>query len=336
MRRTRFLLLLTLSLLVLLGLFAGSWTPEHPAAAQFVPTFTPLFQGTYIPPSPTPASCLEPLPFDSGDTIALIGGIAIRSQPNTGAALLIQFPERRNFTVVAGPICQGGFNWWQIRGHGLTGWAAEGRRDVYWMRLIVDATAGEQCLPPLSLVPGERFEVLNNIRIRAEPSTNALTRTIVSADNSVVILGGPRCAEGYNWWQVRATVLGFVYEGWMAEGTRFGEAYIEVPPEGDGTVCARSLMLQPGDRAWVDYNDGNPKNLRSAPDTSAPILYELFKNVPLTILGGPVCSDSYNWWRVRVLSSTPVEGWLSEGGPPAYWIRRQNRSFIPMTAVPED
>ena len=26
------------------------------------------------------------------------------------------------------------------------------------------------------------------------------------------------------------------------------------------------------------------------------------------IIGGPICADSYNWWNVRVLSSTPFEG----------------------------
>jgi hypothetical protein len=125
------------------------------------------------------------------------------------------------------------------------------------------------------------------------------------------------CASNINWWKVRATVVGVVYDGWVAESVPTRDPFFVIatrPP------CDFPLRLQIGEQARVIYSDAQPKRLRAEPSTRGAILAELIENVPLQILDGPVCSDTYNWWRVRVLSSSPVEGWLAEGGPSNYWI----------------
>ncbi len=330
MTRNRLTWILPLVLLVVVAL-AGLTLPLVSAAApeidrvlaqEFTATSGVAFP-TLEPRTATPEFCLTPLDFKVGDTVVLIPGISVRTGPSPDTPLIIQYNDRREFTIVGGPICVDGFNYWNIAGHRINGWVAEGRGTAYWLSLV--RRAGEPvtpCLTPLKLVVGERFELLNNIRIRADPTLAGLTRTIVPAASSVVVLGGPECADGYNWWNVRAVVLGVTYEGWMAEADRFGEAFVDVPPEGDGTVCDSPLYLDIGDRVRVTYTDNQPKNLRNAPDTSAAVMYELLKNTPMVIIGGPLCADSYNWWQVRVLASSEVVGWMAEGGPAQYWIAR--------------
>lgn len=288
------------------------------------PTTTPfVFFPTALTPSLTPTACLAPQDFKLGDTVVLIGGISIRAEPNPNSALLANFQDRREFIITDGPSCFGGFNFWGIQGHGIRGWVAEGRGTQYWLRLVSrGGTPTVPCLTPLRLVTGENFLLIYNVRIREAPTLDALTRTVVQADTNVVILEGPTCADGYNWWRVRAVVLGVTYEGWMAEGSRFGEVYVEITPEGDGTVCAYPLNLKAGERVRVIYDDLIPKNLRNAPDLQAALLYELVEGVPMVILGGPICADSYNWWQVRILASNEVVGWIAEGGPGNYWIAR--------------
>lgn len=298
-------------------------TTPTPFPSQTPQGFVPT---TAVPRSPTAtlANCLTPLDFRVGDTIVLIGGISIRAQPNPDSALLIQFPDRREFTIVGGPVCRDGFNYWHIQGHGLTGWAAEGRIDVYWMSLV--RRSGEPlvpCLTPLKLVTGEKFKITFNVRVRAEPTLESFTRTVVPSGDTVTILEGPTCADGYNWWKVRAVVLGVTYDGWMAEASRARtQTYINPPTREPGSICDFPLYLDIGERVRVIYNDGIPKRLRSAPSTSAPVLYELIQEVPMIIIGGPVCADTYNWWQVRVLASTEVIGWIAEGGPAQYWIAK--------------
>lgn len=320
MAKGRMFVLAGLGVILFVALWLSLRTTQK-TDAQDAFTTTPVIVGTRIVPTATFANCLPPLDFEAGDIIVLQSGISVRVAPSASSPLLEQFPELRRFTVVEGPVCQDGFNWWRIRGHGLNGWAAEGRGNDYWMWLV-ESVAGEACGIPLDLVPGERFELLNNVRVRAEPSLEALTLTVAPADSSVIILGDPQCTDGLNWWPVRATVLDIVYDGWMAEANRDGDSLIDVPPDGDGTICRNPLNLSMGDRARVTYRDGVPKRLRAAPNLNATVLYELVLNVPLEIVGGPVCAATYNWWQVRVLASTEVVGWLAEGGPAQYWIRK--------------
>lgn len=349
----RSLVLMSLLMAALLVvMFAAAPAPRSTAQGGITPTitllpsFTPLptstdlvpAVATPLPASATPSFCITPLDFKVGDTVVLISGISVRAAPDPDSALIINYQDRREFLIVGGPVCTYGFNFWNIQGHGINGWVAEGRGSVYWLRLVRRAGEPEMpCLTPLKMTTGERFDVLNNVRIREAATLTALTRTVVPAGSFVTILSGPKCAEGYNWWQVRATVVGVVYEGWMAEGNRYGDTYVNVPPEGDGTVCDFPLHLDIGQRVQVMYNDGKPKNLRNAPDTSATILYELVEGVPMIIIGGPICADTYNWWQVRILSSTEVIGWIAEGGPANYWIgvnELPGRGQFPGTPAP--
>lgn len=324
--------------LVLLVGFAAAYTiaPRPPIVAQgFTPSVTPQFVGTLVTPSATPAFCITPLPLKQGDIIAVTPGVIIRSEPNASSALMGNFNERVQMRIIGGPVCNGGFNWWNVTGQGVTGWVAEGRGTGYWVRFVSnDPRATPQCASSLKLVSGERLTVTGNVRIRMDPSLESLPLTVVPFGSQVIVLQGPLCGSGLNWWKVRAEVVGVIYDGWMAEAEPSGDLLVEVTAVGDGTVCDFPLNFIAGDRARVTYRDHIPKRLRSFPDLNAPILYDLVLNVPVEIIGGPVCADTYNWWQVKVLASEPVIGWIAEGGPAQYWLAPVIRTERTATPTP--
>lgn len=339
---------LALPVLLLFGILIVRLTPHAPSQAQFItltptpaflfatptPTPTEIFVGTFIAPSPTFEFCNTPIPALPGDTLSISPGVNIRAQPSASSALLANFSERVLMRVVGGPVCQGGFLWWNVTGNGVTGWVSEGRGALYWVRFFgADPNRPAECPPPLALAEGVRFTLNFNVRLRSDPGLQGRTITVAPAGDAVTILSDePVCADGLNWWRARATVVGVVYDGWMAESDNRGTVLVDVPPVGDGSICDFPLNLRIGDRARVTYRDGIPKRLRNQPNLNATVLYDLVLNVPLEIVGGPVCSGSYNWWQVRVLASEPVIGWMAEGGPAQYWIAPVVRA--PLTPTP--
>jgi hypothetical protein len=56
----------------------------------------------------------------------------MRDAPVTGA-VLTQIPSGGTFTVLAGPTCANGMNWWQVNYNGTVGWTAEGDASGYWL-----------------------------------------------------------------------------------------------------------------------------------------------------------------------------------------------------------
>lgn len=294
--------------------------------------------------SPTPEDlvgeddCYPPQPFSEGDTVFIKAGVNIRDEPSQSSALVwntmydnvdergrpLDIPLAIPARVVGGPVCAQGYNWWQVTGLDNPGWVAEGRPDEsgYWV-YIPGVGAFAQCDTVYNLRVGQTVDLVDNARVREAADPNSLTKIVVPLGTPVQIIGGPTCIEPYLWWQVRVTVLGFTYEGWMAEAAA-GFYYLvpqDLPTLEDGTLCANPLNLTIGARAEVDYFTGPPKTLRIAPDLQSAALFTLVDGVPLIIEGGPICADNFNWWQVRVLGGVQVIGWLSEGSPGiGYWI----------------
>lgn len=121
--------------------------------------------------------------------------------------------------------------------------------------------------------------------VAREPSTYATTITVVPYTATIVVLEGPTCNEGYNWWRVRTRVVDVVYEGWIAESARAGGAeYVNVPRQPDRHA---PLRLDIGGQALGDDNDDNSeKRLRSAPTVNSGIIAELIENVPRSSWAG--------------------------------------------------
>lgn len=305
------------------------------------PTPIPIAPGQpVVPPTPTLDLnvCLPPLPVQIGQTIFVKPGVNIRSQPNESSAIVWNTslnnvdergqPNRRLVNVparvVGGPVCSGALNWWQIVGLGAPGWVAEGRPERGGLFIIVPAQAEAGCASRYSIRAGTTVDLLLNARVRAEPNKRASVLTVAPAGTPVEVLSGGECVDGLIWRRVRVVVVGVTYEGWMAEGDggQFWLVPRDLPNEADGTLCGPPLALSVGQRAAVSTGGvGRAIALRSSPSRDAPLLFSLVDGVPLVIEGGPVCSGNLNWWRVSVLASQPVVGWMAEGSRGVgYWI----------------
>lgn len=301
----------------------------------------PITPGTPIfirQPTLSPDSCFRPLPIVIGGTLFIKSGVNIRSVPDESGPLVWNTvvgnrdedgnvsSDLTEVTVVGGPICSDGYNWWNITDFAdAPGWVSEGRPDDdfgYWV--IAPALIDEGCTPDFTFQIGEIARVLRNARIREIPNTDFRTVTVVPINTPIQIIGGPVCDGDFLWWFVRATVAGFTYQGWMREGDE-NLSYLvpfDLAPD-TRSVCANPRTFFRGMRGYVAYPPGEaPKNLRTQPSRSAPILFTLVDGVPFVVLDGPVCNNDLNWWLVQVLTSNPVSGWITEGSPfTGYWLQ---------------
>ena len=303
-----------------------------PGAPLSTPTATPEL----------PGGCYSPLPLSIGEAAFIKPGVNIRNIPNESGALVwntiyenldeegrvIDNPLAVPVTIQEGPVCDQGYNWWRVTGTGNPGWVAEGRPDEgYWI-LYSGAATSASCENPYDFAIGQQVDLQYNARVREAPTRQGLTRTVAPFGTPVSILGGPQCVESLLWWYVRVTVVNAVYEGWMAATNEDVDLLLppDLPSLEDGTLCANPLSFAPGDRGYVTYRSGPPKSLRAAPGTDSEFLFSLVRNVPFIIEDGPVCRENLNWWKIRVLASSPVVGWMAEGSPGiGYWIVREIR-----------
>ncbi len=61
------------------------------------------------------------------------GANVLRVQPDVKAASITTLPAGSAFTITDGPVCAGGYVWWQVSYQQATGWTAEGQGDQYWL-----------------------------------------------------------------------------------------------------------------------------------------------------------------------------------------------------------
>lgn len=325
--------------LVLLMIFAAATTIA--LAQTATPSPTPLFVPTAVPVTlgpPTPTvffvgtpqvqlsatpGCAAPLPIVAGQTAYVRGGVYLRSGPGLSNPIANYYTEPTIVTVVGGPSCDGSrYNWWQVRGPGVDGWVAEGVPGRYWVE-AGPAPAGTTCGAAVSLTLGEIARLLRDVNVRDQPNESGLVLTVAPTGASVTVLDGPRCADGRQWWQVSVTVLDVLYTGWIADGqAEGGEDYLISEAALKASICAVPLRFAPGVRGYVNYRDGIPKSLRSAPSAESELVATLLDGIGFEVIGGPVCAENFNWWQIQIVSRPDVTGWIAEGGPPNYWISR--------------
>ncbi len=58
----------------------------------------------------------------------------LRSQPSLNGSQIGLIPTNEIFTVIDGPVCANGIQWWQVDYNGRTGWTAEGQNGTYYIR----------------------------------------------------------------------------------------------------------------------------------------------------------------------------------------------------------
>lgn len=184
-----------------------------------------FFGGRYlIFPVIDPATvCPTPLTLPAGTQTALFNGLRVRAAPGLTGLVLTVAPASAVATVVDGPVCADGFNWWlvdvTVLGLVYRGWVAEG----FAGRPFVDEP-GEPpavCSPPLPFTVGSRgfvsYRDFQPKSLRAAPGRDAELLFTLIDGVAFEVIGGPVCADGFNWWHVQIISRPDAV-GWIAEG----------------------------------------------------------------------------------------------------------------------
>lgn len=279
------------------------------------------------------AGCGTSLAITPGMRINTRPGIYIRNLPTRSGGIAEYLQESYTLRVLDGPRCADGLNWWQVTGPAdiNPGWVAEKETPTgRYLIFPIEEDPTALCPEPLNLVNGSRLPLLNDVRIRQEPDLNALVLHVAPTGETATIISGPECVGTLNWWLVQVPWQGIIIQGWMAEG-RFGDTFLPNPdlPSPDA-ICGPPIpRLGVGDRAQVNVEDFKPKHLRAVPGLDGAILYALIEGIAFDVLAGPVCADNLNWWQIQIVSRPDVIGWLSEGGPGNYAIKRFTQDRLP-------
>lgn len=175
-------------------------------------------------------------------------GNNLRIAPRDDATVLGVMPQGEIFTVLDGPTCVGGINWWQIRRwDAQTGWSTEGSGGTYWLEPWPQAGATVPTSAPPSAEAGR-------IAFIRSDNGNSGSLYVMAADGS-----GARPVSG--------TVPGVAEAAWSPDGTRLAftggseaganRLYV-VNADGSG------LIEMPGDYATVVTPKWSPDGTRLA------------------------------------------------------------------------
>lgn len=177
----------------------------------------------------------------------------IRNAPSGGQVM--QIPEGTVATVIDGPSCSNGYQWWNLSlENGTGGWAAEGNTDSYFLEpyngilpvsppllvgpspttvppvnAIVAIPANCELSPPTRLQAGMLAHIVGTDGTLAmyTNATDEVPAHQLAVGTNLTILDGPRCKSGLRVWHVSAIVNGSSVLGWVAEG--FGQTYYLMP-----------------------------------------------------------------------------------------------------------
>ncbi len=187
----------------------------------------------------------------------------IRDSATTSGQQIGQIPGGGVFDVLEGPECVEGYLWWGVNFQGLEGWTVEGNASDYFVE-PVDPNAPTATLVPVGEIqscpagtaPEPRLVVgmwghtssnTSTSRVRSAPSVNAEQIGQIEPADVFLVLDGPICADGYNWWQIRTSIYHFLetdlnaVQGWTAEGQ--GSSYFVEPIPATATPTASNTRL---------------------------------------------------------------------------------------------
>lgn len=192
---------------------------------------------------------------------------------------------------------------------------------------------------PPRLRVGENARVLpgtaNNLR--GNPSLSGGLTGRIPGGRKIAVLDGPRCSDGYVWWQVNYN--GSV--GWTAEGE--GNDYWIEPLDSSSSSSSSSVstvadhtstsssdecpgamdsIFSVGDTAVVDF--GNRSALRVLTRIgggAGQTIAQAYNDDEMVLLDGPECGDWNNdkawYWYVNFQG---YKGWVAESSPTSRWL----------------
>lgn len=161
---------------------------------------------------------------------------------------------------------------------------------------------------------------VDDLNMRAEPSTSADVVDQLAAGVELEVLDGPVEAEEYTWYQVRVTATGG-NTGWVAQDFLDG---LQAP--------AAEATPVPDDTAAEDATDGTGETaapaggtfaagdtvvttednvrIRSEGSLAGNIVNAFPAGTEYQITGDPVEADGYTWYPVALVSDESITGWM--------------------------
>jgi hypothetical protein len=146
--------------------------------------------------------------------------------------------------------------------------------------------------------------------------------TFLNAVLNVHLEDGTRIQYGGDWARVGVTQVGYVpaKETLRRILDSFHQTYLT-------PACAMGWsQLFPGRFAVVTGGPDDPPNrVRSAPDTSAGFLTQIYPGDIVVVLEGPVCAGSLVFWKVQSDLIPGGAGWTAEGDGVEYFLEPYQR-----------
>jgi hypothetical protein len=140
----------------------------------------------------------------------------------------------------------------------------------------------------------------------------------------------------YPWIPVRHAAFYIVWKGTgsstgnQASGGNTGGS-VTIPNQTSQTCQnTRPTRLAPGGNAVLDSSTCN--NVRSQPNTQAPIIGQIHPGQIIRIVAGPECNGDMVWWFMTDVQG--LSGWTSEGSLSTYWLAPHRGAISPSTAQP--
>jgi hypothetical protein len=234
---------------------------------------------------------------------------ALHLAPDINSGTAGDIPPESILTVLNGPECAAVYNWWQVNYNGVIGWIPENEGSIYWLEPYTPVTC--PLAPQLNLNASAMVALgLPNV-LRSAPGLgddSAITGQIPGG-GYVLVIDGPQCADGYNWWLVNYGGL----TGWTAEGET--NEYWVVP-----LICPNSPPSRFVPTMQGIVLPGEPNVLRSQPGTTSDsiILGEIAPGEIFTVVTGPQCgNDGRLWWQILYENRL---SWTPEGDGDTYWL----------------
>lgn len=212
----------------------------------------------------------------------------------------------RTLTISVAPVSTTGRTWYGVFGGTGTGGG--------WI------DAADIGLPPQPISAiGDLYRVTSTMNFRSAPGTGASIIGTLNEGSTGQVIGGPRDANGYKWWQLR-TSGGTV--GWAATNWLVKTGHQDVPKDPDPAPSPSPTPTPTGKFAIGDtMRVTESLNLRSGAGTNNGVVAVLPTGTTGKVLEGPRTASGYTWWRVQTSLGTgwSVENWMAKqsSGSPA-------------------
>lgn len=198
---------------------------ENSKKTQTNATFTPTVYMTPTPVSYFPLAKCPSSQLHVGDSAFINyegGKNKLRNTPETHPSdnMIGEILPGEVIEIIDGPKCDFGLLLWEVRTtRNETGWTPETNGEEFW---ILPLTTRQLCKGalPSRLVVGKQAMVQEepdsqNI-VRIEPNTGASEVGRIKPGAGMLVLEGPECGEGANWWKVESLSSDVI--GWTKEG----------------------------------------------------------------------------------------------------------------------